>query len=128
MSKQNMGCYMCGKEYKTWNGLFYHKRKVHNCDNAHSARYNWELKNAEKILAEKAKKCPQCPKKHRKPAMEQHFKRAQSEQFVYAACKLCQEECRTEVYNDHIAVVEVFILWIQMSWTNYLLALAVMKR
>ena len=50
---------MRGKEYKTWNGLFYNKRKVHNCDNAHSARYNWELKkNVEKVLAEKAKTCP----------------------------------------------------------------------
>ena len=34
--------------------------------------------------------------------MEQHFKRAHKEQFVYVTCKLCQEECRTEVYNDHI--------------------------
>ena len=34
--------------------------------------------------------------------MEQHFKRAHREQFVYEACKLCQKECRTEVYNDHI--------------------------
>ena len=36
-----MDCYMCGKEYKSWHGLFYHKRKVYNCVDVRSSLYEY---------------------------------------------------------------------------------------
>ena len=104
MSKQSKDCHICGKKYKRWQSLFYHKRKIHNCDNVRSAKYDLELKNAAKIAERRAKKCPHCPKFHRKPTMEEHFKRVHKDKYVYVTCKLCQKECREGSYNDHTNV------------------------
>ena len=74
-----MDCYICGKEYTSWQGLFYHKRKIHNCEDAHSSRYEYEIKNAAKIAEEKARekacKCMFCPRRIRKVRMEKHYLR-----------------------------------------------------
>ena len=43
-----MDCYIWGKEYTSWSGLFYHKQKVHNCTNVRSKIYEYEIKNAAK--------------------------------------------------------------------------------
>ena len=44
---------ICGKDYTTSEGLFYHKRKVHNCTNVRSSRYEYEIKNAAKLTNKK---------------------------------------------------------------------------
>ena len=46
-------CYMCGKEYTSWRGLFYHKRKVHNCTNVYSRQYELELELNNSVKPEK---------------------------------------------------------------------------
>ena len=79
-------------EYKTWNGLFYHKRKVHNCENVCLCRYELLIKNAAKIAEEKERKCMHCHKHHHKPAMEKHYLKSHKEKFVWMKCKLCQKE------------------------------------
>ena len=61
-----------------------------------SAKYDLELKNAAKIAERRAKKCPRCPKFHRKPAMEEHLKHVHKN--VYVMHKLCQKECCEGLY------------------------------
>ena len=60
-----MDCYICGKEYTSWNRLFYHKRKVHNCIDARLGRYELEfkLKSSVKPVKKEAPKCMLCSKK-----------------------------------------------------------------
>ena len=43
-------CSITSERYKSWEGLFYHKRKRHNCEDVHSTRYEYELKHAVKLL------------------------------------------------------------------------------
>ena len=71
-------CYICGKEYPTWRGLFYHKRKVHNCTNVRSSRYEYEIKNATKLeeKEETAGKCMFCSKRFRKETMKDHYRKS----------------------------------------------------
>ena len=88
-------CYVCGKKYTSWTGLMYHKRKVHNSINVHSALYEREIKNA-------AKKCLFCLKMHRKPAMEDHYHKEHKECFQWIKCKFGCSEVREEVFKDHI--------------------------
>ena len=90
-----MDCGICGKEYKSWEGKFCHKRKVHNCVNVHSRRYDYETKNA-------TRKCMHCHKHHRKPAMEKYYLKSNKENFTWIKCKLCQKEQREETLKDHI--------------------------
>ena len=101
-----MDCGICGKEYKSWDGLFYHKRKVHNCENVHSRRYDYETKNAAKIAAkiteEKSRKCIHCHKHHLKPAMEKRYLKSHKEDVMWIECKLCRKEHREEMFKDHI--------------------------
>ena len=59
-----MDCYMCGKKYTSWPGLFYHKRKVHICTNVYSRHeLELELKNPVKPEKKEARKCMLCSKK-----------------------------------------------------------------
>ena len=74
---------------------FYHKRKVHNCEDVYSRRYDEEVKNA-------ARKSMHCNKHHRKPAMEKHYLKNHKEKFTWIQCKLYQKEQREEALNNHI--------------------------
>ena len=75
--------------------MLYHKRKVHNCENVRSRRYDYEMKNA-------ACKCMHCHKHHRKPEMEKHYLKSHKENFTWIKRKLCREEHREEMFKDHI--------------------------
>ena len=66
-----MDCYICGKKYKSWIGLFYHQPKIHNSVNARSSRYEYEIKNALKLAEEKAGKCMFCARRYCKGTMEE---------------------------------------------------------
>ena len=70
----------------------YHKRKVHNCEDDYSRRYDEEVKNA-------TRRCMHCNKHHRKRAMEKHSLKNHKEKFTWIKCKLYQKEQQEE---DHI--------------------------
>ena len=93
-----MDCYICGKEYKSWQGLFYHKRKVHNCVDVRSSRYEYEIKNAAKFAEDKA----------RKEAMEEHHRKKYKEDSTRIKCKLCCRDCREEIFKDYIKQQNIY--------------------
>ena len=97
-----MDCYICGKEYKSWQGLFYHKRKVHHCEDVRSSRYEYELKHAAKIAEGKVRKCIFCPRRLHKITMEKHYLEKHKENFTWMKCKLCCREHREEMLKNHI--------------------------
>ena len=59
-----MDCYMHKNKYKSWEGLFYHKLKVHNYTDVHSHQYELELKlkSSVKPVNKEAPKCMRCSK------------------------------------------------------------------
>ena len=97
-----MDCYICGKKYTLLQGLFYHRRKIHNCEDVRSSRYEYELKNAAKIVEEKARKCMFCPGRLRKVTMEKHYLKKHIQNFTWMKCKLCCREHQEEMLKDHI--------------------------
>ena len=82
-----MECYTCEKEYKTWEGVFYHKRKVHNCVDVCSRRYGLELENATKTAEakarEKARKCMFCLRHLRKVTMGEHYRKKTTKSILH---------------------------------------------
>ena len=103
-----MDCYICGKEYTTWEGLFYHKRKFYNCTNFRSSRYEYEIKKATNLAEEKVCKCMFCPQRFRKETMEDHYWKTHKENFTWIKCKLGCSEVREEMFNDHIKEHNVY--------------------
>ena len=93
-------CSITSERYKSWEGLFYHKRKIHNCEDAHSSRY--ELKHAVKPLEEKACKCMCCPRRLRKVTMEELYLKERRGNFTWVKCELCCREHREEEFRGHI--------------------------
>ena len=82
-----MDCYICGKEYKSWEGLFYHKRK-RNCEDVRSSFYEYKLNHAAKLLEEKSCKCMFCPRCLHKVTMEKHYLKEHKGNFTWIKCKL----------------------------------------
>ena len=80
-----VNCYLCGKEYTSWRGLFYHKRKVHNCTNVYSRQYELELELKYLVKPERkeAPKCMLCFKK-----IEVHYWKMHRDSFKWIECKI----------------------------------------
>ena len=79
------------KKYKSWNGLFYHKRKVRNCTNVRSRRYELELelKNSVKPEKKEASKCMLCSKKsYNKEKVEVHYWKVNRDSFEWVECEI----------------------------------------
>ena len=101
---------MCKKKYKSWEGLFYHKRKVHNCVDVHSRRYELELKlkRSVKHVKKEAPKCMICSKKrYNTEKGEVHYWKVNRDSFKWIACKIGRGRfaCgkgREEEFKDHI--------------------------
>ena len=108
-----MDCSICGKEYISWQGLFYHKRKVHNCENVHSSRYEYEIKNAAKIAGEKerekTRKCMFCHRCLRRLTMERHCLKMHKENFMWMNYIICDREHQEEMLADHIRGHNVYL-------------------
>ena len=108
--KANMDCYICDKKYKSWGGLFYHKRKVHNCTDIHSRRYELELelKSSVKPVKKEAPKCILCStNSYNKEKIEVHYWKVHRDSFKWIECKIdrCRYACgkvREEEFKDHI--------------------------
>ena len=95
-----MDCYISGNEYTTWEGLFYRKRKVHNCTNVRSSRYGYEIKNAGQLAEGKALQYMFYDKHFRKETMEDHNRKKSN--FTLIKCKLGCSKRRKEMFKDHI--------------------------
>ena len=104
-----MDCSICGKEYKSWRGVFYHKRKVHNCEDVLSSRYEYEIKSAAKIAEEKVRQFLFRHRRLRKATVGRHYLEKHKENFTWMKCKLCCREHREEILKDHIRGHNVYI-------------------
>lgn len=94
-----MTCYTCGKEYKSWSGLFYHKKNIHKDASVHSSVYEYKLKNP----LPKAQKCMFCEKLHVPIKMEEHYKKFHESMFKWIKCNMCYDEAiREECIKEHI--------------------------
>ena len=106
----NMDCYKCDKKYKSWEGLVYHKRKVHNCIDVHSRRYELELKlnSSVKPVKKEAPKCILCCKNScNKEKIEVHYWKVHRDSFKCIECKIdCGRfacgKVHEEEFKDHI--------------------------
>ena len=105
-----MDCYICDKKYKSWDGLFYHKRKVHNCTDVHSSRYELELKIESSIKPVK-KEAPKCilGSKHSydKEKIEVHYWKVHRGSFKWIECKIDRgryacDKVREDEFKDHM--------------------------
>ena len=105
-----MDCYICDKKYKSWDGLFYHKRKVPNCTDVHSRRYELELQLKSSVKPAK-KEAPKCilrsKNRYNKEKIEVHYWKVHRDSFKWIGCKIdrgryaCGNE-REEEFKDHI--------------------------
>ena len=95
-----MDCYICGEKYKSWEGLFYHKRKIYNCEDVHSSRY--ELKHAVKLLEAIACRCMFCSRHLRKVKMAEHYLKEHRGNFTWVKCRLWCRKHREEEFRNHI--------------------------
>ena len=89
-----MDCYICGRKYKSWQGLFYYKRKIHNCEDS--------SRSAVKLSEEKARKCVFCHRRLREVKMREHYLKEDRGNFTWVKCKLCCREHREEEFKEHI--------------------------
>lgn len=102
-----MNCYVCDKRYKSWSGLFYHKRTIHNDTSVHSKVYDNKMKNQAKHDEDRAKKCLFCPLMRCKGTMEEHYRKKHHEKFAWVECELCtgSRQVRYDVFGEHIVEV-----------------------
>ena len=100
---------MCEKEYKSWEGLFYHKRKVHNCTDIYSRRYELELelKSPVKPVKKEVPKCMLCSKKSYYREKIEVYCKVHRDSFKWIECEIsCGRfpcgKVREEEFKDHI--------------------------
>ena len=92
--------------------MFYHKRKVHNCTDVHSRRYELELKlkSSVKPVRREAPKCMLCSKKsYDKEKIEVHYWKLHRDSFKWVECKIDRgrfacSKVREEEFKDLDAV------------------------
>ena len=100
-----MNCYVCGKEYKSWSGLFYHKKNVHG-SNVRSKPYDRKMEAKER---EKLHDCLHCSNCYCAKELEEHYKASHRQHLEFIFCRICSSDCRREIFKDHIRAHNIWI-------------------
>ena len=96
-------CFVCGKGYRSMQGLMYHKRNIHG-SNVRSYVYVRTLaKTASRKLVKEKHVCQYCPDVHLPQAeLEVHFACHHRDCFSFVFCRMCSVDVRQEVLLVHL--------------------------